>query len=60
MYITPFLFKGDDKVIQKLFVTTKTILEHLWMDIIHEAQDEYNKPIRLNPNDGSDWRRELL
>lgn len=43
-------------MIQKLF----EILENCWMDVIREEQKEYNKPIRLNPNDGSDWRRELL
>ena len=36
------------------------IIEPLWMDSIKEAQKEYNKPIILNKNDGSDWRRELL
>ena len=35
-------------------------LEELWMSPIKEEQREYNKSCCLNPNDGSDWRRELL
>lgn len=36
------------------------IIENLWMNVIREAQKEYNKPIILEPNDGSDWKREIL
>lgn len=36
------------------------LIEPLWMDQIREAKKEYEKPIILNKNDGSDWRRELL
>ena len=36
------------------------IIEPLWMDSIKEAQKEYNKDKILYPNDGSDWKRELL
>lgn len=36
------------------------LVEPLWMDQIREAKKEYEKPIILNKNDGSDWRRELL
>jgi len=37
-----------------------SFLDSLWMDIIREEQKEYNKDKILYPNDGSDWRRELL
>ena len=37
-----------------------TKLEHCWMDVVREEQKEYNKSRILEPNDGSDWRRELL
>ena len=36
------------------------LIEPLWMDQIREAKKEYEKDKILNPNDGSDWRRELL
>lgn len=36
------------------------LIEHIWMDSVREAQREYNKPIILNKNDGSDWKRELI
>lgn len=36
------------------------LIENCWMNPIREAQQEYNKPIILNKNDGSDWKRELL
>ena len=35
-------------------------LEGLWLTPIKEEQKAYNKSRCLNPNDGSDWRRELL
>ena len=35
-------------------------LESCWMNVVREEQKEYNKPRLLEPNDGSDWRRELL
>ena len=35
-------------------------LTDLWMTPLREEQYEYNKSCCLNPNDGSDWRRELL
>ena len=35
-------------------------IERIWMNPIREAQKEYNKPIILQPNDGSDWKRELI
>jgi len=41
----------------KFFIS---LLNSLWMDVIREEQKEYNKDKCLNPNDGSDWRRELL
>lgn len=37
-----------------------SFLDSLWMDIIREEQKEYNKDKCLTPNDGSDWKRELL
>ena len=37
-----------------------SFLDSLWMDIIREEQKEYNKDKILYPNDGSDWKRELL
>lgn len=40
--------------------TILKIIENLWMDVIRDAQKEYNKPIILNKNDGSDWKRELI
>ena len=36
------------------------ILDPLWLDVIREEQKEYNKDKILYPNDGSDWKRELL
>lgn len=36
------------------------ILDPLWLDVVREEQKEYNKDKILYPNDGSDWRRELL
>ena len=44
----------------KMIQTILKIIENLWMNTIREQQKEYNKPIILNPNDGSDWKRELL
>jgi len=44
----------------KMIKTILKIIENLWMDVIKEEQREYNKPIILNPNNGSDWRREIL
>ena len=41
----------------KFFIS---FLNSLWMDAIREEQKEYNKDKILYPNDGSDWRRELL
>jgi len=35
-------------------------LDSIWMDEIRESQKQYNKPICLNPNDGTDWKRELI
>ena len=35
-------------------------LEKCWMNPIKEEQREYNKSRILEPNDGSDWRREIL
>lgn len=43
-----------------LFKPLIDILDPLWMDQIYEAKKEYEKDKRLEPNDGSDWRRELL
>lgn len=37
-----------------------TFLDAIWMDSIREEKRRYEKPIILNKNDGSDWRRELL
>lgn len=36
------------------------LVEPLWMDQIREAKREYEKDKVLYPNDGSDWKRELL
>ena len=36
------------------------ILDPLWLDVVREEQKKYNKDKILNPNDGSDWKRELL
>lgn len=36
------------------------LIEPLWMNQIREAKYEYEKDKILTPNDGSDWRRELL
>lgn len=36
------------------------MLENLWMTPIKEEQKEYEKPMLLTPNNGSDWRREKI
>ena len=35
-------------------------IENIWMGEIRNEQREYNKSRCLNPNNGSDWRREIL
>lgn len=47
-------------VIEIVIKTILKVIENCWMNVIREAQHEYNKPHILEPNDGSDWRRELL
>lgn len=46
-------------MIQKIKIKIKQ-LEKCWMNPIIEEQRKYNKSRILEPNDGSDWRRELL
>ena len=36
------------------------ILDPLLLDVVRKEQKEYNKDKILYPNDGSDWKRELL
>ena len=48
------------KEIMKMIRFFISFLDSLWMDIIREEQKEYNKDKILYPNDGSDWKRELL
>jgi len=51
-----FIMKGVMMMIKFII----SLIEHMWMDSVREAQREYNKPIILNKNDGSDWKRELI
>ena len=37
-----------------------SLIESIWMDEIKEQRRRWERPIVLNKNDGSDWRRELL
>lgn len=48
------------KEMMKMIKFFISFLDSLWMDIIREEQKEYNKDKCLTPNDGSDWKRELL
>lgn len=46
-------------MIQKIFKLFET-LENCWMNVVREEQKEYNKSRILEPNDGSDWKREWI
>ena len=48
------------EIISGIFKPLCTLIEPLWMDSVREMKKEYEKDKILQPNDGSDWRRELL